>query len=203
MCGPLRGATTSTTHVPAVAIAAFAFGTSTPATAPTFFKAIPGAWHAWNGATTNRTCSCAEDGEIRIWDIQTGKLERLLQVNDTPLYCARWNEDESRILASGDDGDVLVFDVQTQQCLRVLRGHTEYAVTLAWVPHTPYALSGSNDGSVRVWDTETSRCIKTLEGHKGDVRSVEWNEHGHCALSGDSKGLIRRWSLPDLSTDPR
>lgn len=100
------------------------------------------------------------DGQIRIWDVQTGKLTRRIDHGQRVTSVA-FSPDGLQI-ASGHWPDspeiqpvsVNVWDVDTGELLRTLPGHSESVFGLAYSPDGRTLASGGANGIVKLWDTK-------------------------------------------------
>ena len=75
---------------------------------------------------TGKTAASAhDDGNIRVWDIETGELRSLLQGHRGAVNQVVYSEDSQRLFSSSDDATIKVWDVQTLVALETLTGPTE------------------------------------------------------------------------------
>lgn len=93
----------------------------------------------------------SRDRTVRVWDIQRGKMLRVLEGHDQSVRCI---DVCGNICVSGSyDTTCRVWNVDTGACLHVLRGHYHqiYSVVFDGVR----IASGGLDTTVRVWDVQT------------------------------------------------
>lgn len=92
------------------------------------------------------------DGEVRLWNPQTGELLHIL-ASDGVVESLAFNPDGT-ILAAGmgiKSNTVELWDVEVAQRLRILEGHPHPVVSLEFSPGGSILASGSFDGSVWLW----------------------------------------------------
>jgi len=110
--------------------------------------------------------SCDLYGSIIIWDTQTGKLLKEINVvyetYPVEVTALHFSKDGTIIFAGCVDCSIRAFDIITGAPLYQLNGHTGSVSCLDISPDGSYMVSGSFDGSVKVWDLLTRKLKKTL-----------------------------------------
>ncbi len=139
--------------------------------------------------------SGSEDSTVRVWALETGTCERVLEGHTGSVFDVAFSPDGRRALSGSFDGTVRVWALGTGTCERVLEGHTGSVFGVAFSPDGRRALSGSFDGTVRVWALGTGTCERVLEGHVGSVFGVAFSPDGDRALSGSEDSTVRVWAL--------
>lgn len=136
--------------------------------------------------------SAGNDGQLRLWQVETGTCLRSL-FHPQPVRALAFSPD-GRTLASGSTDHLLrLWDYQSGDCLRVLTGHKSWISTLAFSPEQGLLASGSEDQSVILWDARRGLCLKTLRGYSNGVWSVAFEPSGTRLASGSQDRLIRLW----------
>jgi WD40 repeat protein len=145
----------------------------------------------------------AKRSEIKIWNLQTGKLERTLFGHKQVIHSLVINSSGDRpILASGSH-KIKLWDLNRGESWLTLFGHKEWVYSLAISPDGRTLVSGSQDRSVRIWSLQTGELLRTLVGHQGAVRIVAVLQHpqsgiapdGNTLASGSDDGTVRLWDL--------
>ncbi len=67
--------------------------------------------------------SCALDGVVKIWDLETSKVINTLRGHTQGIYCCKWKDN---LIASGSvDETIRVWDKRDGSCVGILRGHND------------------------------------------------------------------------------
>jgi WD40 repeat protein len=91
-------------------------------------------------------------GEVRIWELSTGR--RLDLPGHTDFVEGLARSPDGRRLATGSyDRSIKLWDTTTGEEVFTLRGHTAGVRCVAFSPDGRRIASGSIDRTVRVWDT--------------------------------------------------
>ncbi len=137
----------------------------------------------------------AKRSEIKIWNLQTGKLERKLFGHKQVIHSLVINSAGDRpILASGSH-KIKLWDLNRGESWLTLFGHKEWVYSLAISPDGQTLVSGSQDKSVRIWSLQTGELLRTLVGHQGAVRIVAITPDGDTIASGSDDGTVKLWEL--------
>lgn len=147
------------------------------------------------------------DGDIWIWDIETGEHAGTLKgQKDKWGMALTWSPD-GRLLAAGRAA-ITVWDVAAGQPLRTLNGHKGFVGTLAFSPDGARLASASWDKTIRVWDVGTGEASPVLEP-KGfavyteaglvtspirlPMTAVAFSPDGRQLATGGADRVVRLW----------
>jgi len=95
--------------------------------------------------------SGSSDETVRIWDVETGKLVKILESHKNWIRSVAWSPNGQYIASGSSDETVRIWDVETGELVSVLRGHTSEVFSVAWSPDGLRIASGSKDKTVGVW----------------------------------------------------
>ncbi len=134
------------------------------------------------------------DGMIRLWDVATGDLVRVLVGHDSYVYGVAWSAD-GRYLASAGSHDltVRVWEVKTGLPLKVLTGLKDVPIVVAWSPDGSLLAAGTaQSGYVSVWGMASGTHLKTVSSGKSIV-ALAFSPDGKTLACGVSQvGVIFR-----------
>jgi len=144
---------------------------------------------------TVATAGGTSDGTVRLWDIATGKQERVFV--HSHVLGAAFSPDGTRIasVSEGEGGSVKLWETATGREILVFPGHSGYVGAVAFSPDANTVASGGiTDKTVRLWDTDTGRERATLN-HGASIQSLAFSVNGEILASGGG-GMAKLWKMP-------
>ncbi|CUA78446.1 Ribosome assembly protein 4 [Rhizoctonia solani] len=114
----------------------------------------------------SRLVSCADNGTISIWDIQSAiDCDKFRWGHG--IHSACFTSDGSQIVTGGRDGTICLWDVNTGRlAIGPLTGHNGYICSVAISSDGAYIASASSDKTIRLWDVRNAMgTCKVVEYH--------------------------------------
>lgn len=163
---------------------------------------------------TQLVSSCS-DGKIRLWQTDTGALNKTLDValryfsldlsNAKPLRenrvmsanSARFSHDGKRVAALFDDGILRMWNVGYDGETTEIYG-TQGVNLVAFSRDDTQLITGADDGTARVWPL-TSRTEPLVVQHNKSVYAASMSEDGTKVATGSRDGITRLWQVNDPS----
>ncbi|KAF9361944.1 hypothetical protein BGX26_009400 [Mortierella sp. AD094] len=160
----------------------------------------------------DRLASGSKNGEVRVWDVETGDCVRTLQCDGEIrvwdaegvetfhfpgeiLDIVAYSPNGFRVASGSKDNIVRLWDVETDKHLQILQGHDRRVYCATYSPNQGQIASGSVDNTVRLWSVATGKCVHILEGHGEYVLSVAYSPDGGQIASGGFSGVIKLWNV--------
>jgi len=146
-----------------------------------------------------RVLSGHEDGTMRLWDRESGRVIRRFGGYAGRQLSVAFSPDGRRALSGGSDKLVRLWEIESGKLVREFQGHTEWVFSAAFSRDGRLAYSTSGgpdlwhdglDSAVRVWDLEAGREVRRMEGHKGRVMGLAVSPDGRRVLTGGNTSLI-------------
>jgi WD40 repeat protein len=141
--------------------------------------------------------SAGADGQVRLWDVETGESALALQAHPDGIGATRvaFSPDGSRLAAASDahpvEGDpeagdplVRVWDLASGQELYTLTGLPNRAWGLAFSPDGAKLVVAVAADFVKVYDAVTGEESLSLAGHSGDVVAAAFSPDGALLATG-------------------
>ncbi|GAA5908369.1 hypothetical protein JCM6882_007916 [Rhodosporidiobolus microsporus] len=163
-----------------------------PSRNPFHRRHLPGHHHAVRAlaAHGNTLVSGSYDMDVRVWDIQEGRLRHRLSGHSQKVYSVVYDHLRQQCASGSMDGTVRLWSTTSGQCLAVLEGHTSL-VGLLGLSHRNL-VSAAADWTLRIWDPETGRCKHALAAHQGAITCFQHDEYK--VISG-SDGTLKMWDV--------
>ena len=143
--------------------------------------------------------SGSKDRNIKVWDLQTGQMQRTLEGHSSLVKSVAISPDGQTIVSGSLDSTIKMWDLHTGQMQRSLKGHSWQVHSVAISPNGQTIVSGGLDigGSkdIKVWDLHTGQLIRTLKGHLSLVTSVAISPDGQTIVSDSRDKILKVWNL--------
>ena len=132
------------------------------------------------------------DNNIRLWDADTGQLQKIIEIDSDYLFSFTFSPDGKTIATTGYQ-QILLWDVETGQLLKTLKGHADKVFSVAFSPDGN-TIASSGFQEILLWDPHTGKKLNTLAGHRGSVESIAFSADGGT-LAGGSYQEILLWDV--------
>jgi len=139
--------------------------------------------------------SGSEDGSIRIWDYESGKLEKILKGHTGSVNYLSFNSLGTLLSSGSNDTLIKIWSVETYDCIKTLVGHNHSISSIQFLPSGDFLISSSRDKTIRIWELQSGFCVKTLSGHSDWVRSVIPHSLKPIAISCSNDQKILAWNI--------
>ncbi|MEK7702487.1 MAG: WD40 repeat domain-containing protein [Nitrospirota bacterium] len=140
--------------------------------------------------------SVSMDGIIKFWDVESGKITRLIR-HGGKLSAAAFLEDKKIVMASdwAHEGNITMLDLSTGKKVATRLGHKGGVTTVAFLPGGKSALSGGWDSQMMLWGGEHGEIALILKEHDGAIRSMSVSQDRAMMASGSADGKIKVWDM--------
>lgn len=153
----------------------------------------PAGQHRWL-AVSGRMNDKANDELIRLYDFESGRLERTLRgAHNNNIISMAFSPDAKRIASGAWDNLAAIWNVETGAIEHILKGHENTIFSLAFTRDGQRVVTGSYDKTLKLWDVRTGNLIETMRGHTEGIGAVAVHPTNGQIYSGDYAGKIRRW----------
>ena len=147
-----------------------------------------------NGKTV---ASGGDDGVVRVWDLENGKLRATLAGHNGNIRNCIYSNDGKKIITAGFDSTLRIWDAEKGESIKTL---TDVAANyfLNMLADDRTLVAGSGDSRVRVWDLERGEIVKYLEGHtaQGWATAAATVDGKSTIASGGPDKTVRIWDYP-------
>lgn len=140
----------------------------------------------WLASCTGEWDTPQTGGEIRIWDLETGKAKRSFDAQPSLVFAVHFSPD-GKLLLSGDwNGTVKVWDLVKGEVKMALEAHAKAVRRILYTPDRRSVVTAGFDGAIHFWDAGSFKLLKTLKGPEEGVTCVAISPDGaYLAASGN------------------
>ncbi len=130
-----------------------------------------------------------ENGELFIWDTETGDEVATLTHPDVFLVSLAFSPDNKQVATSSDGVySAFIWDIETEEQLLEIP-LDELSLDIAFHPDGHLLVTGTWDGEVSLWNTETGTEVHTFDA-EGRVGMLAFSSDGRFLLIGGGNGYI-------------
>ncbi|XP_051133358.1 guanine nucleotide-binding protein subunit beta-like protein [Andrographis paniculata] len=145
--------------------------------------------------------SASWDGELRLWDLQTGNTCRRFVGHTRDVLSVAFSADNRQIVSASRDKTIKLWNTlgECKYTIQDVGAHTDWVSCVRFAPHAqePTIISGSWDRTVKIWHLATCTVRSTLSGHSAYVNTVAVSRDGSLCASGGKDGMILLWDLAE------
>jgi len=144
-------------------------------------------------AAGGRLYTSGDDMTLRVWDLATGRLQRVWGPFEDETDSCAIDTSRRRAILGCDDGKVRVFDIDTGDPVAVIPAHSSGIKKVATSPRGDI-LSAAYDQRILVWDADDLKLRLALEPRPTTwERSFNWSPSGDRILAGTFDGTVLVW----------
>jgi len=141
----------------------------------------------------NAIATGAGDGNIMIWNEESGKLLHKINAHREPIFDLKLSNDGSLLASAAWDGVINFWDTETWERYKYVYNEGNSAYELAFSEHDAYLITALLDKSLRLLEVETGRFVKELVGHTEIVTSIQ--VQSNQVLTAGWDGNVIHWDL--------
>ncbi|ESK97370.1 platelet-activating factor acetylhydrolase ib alpha subunit [Moniliophthora roreri MCA 2997] len=128
--------------------------------------------------------SASDDCTVKIWDWETGELERTLKAHTKRVSDCQFNSKGTMLVTCGYDLFIKLWNVENDyQNSATLRGHEHSISSARFLPGDDKIVSSSRDQTLRIWDLASTHCIKVLNPHEAWIRCAVPSPDGRYVIA--------------------
>jgi WD40 repeat protein len=132
--------------------------------------------------------SGADNGTVKVWNLQTGQTLHILDHSDMQLL-----EDSQTSPDAGGRVSVVELTLGGEHHRYLL--HMPTVTAVAVMPDGRRAIAGTDDGLLKVWDLVTEEALHTLAGHDAAVTGLVLVPHRDWLISASRDRTLKVWDL--------
>ncbi|NES94692.1 MAG: hypothetical protein F6K32_05585 [Desertifilum sp. SIO1I2] len=143
--------------------------------------------------------SGGKDGEIRLWNYQTGERIRKLLGHQAAVRSLLVTANQQHLISADEDGNIYIWNLQSGQMTRSLPGHRTGVHSLSFAKDEQILMSSSTDGTIVVWDWQNALSLHTFSSESKPCYASAISPDGHFIIQGLRDELLI-WGIPTLAS---
>ena len=139
--------------------------------------------------------SASGDGEIRVWDVQTGCTRQVLAGHTRDVTSLSFPRDAASgpVFASCSlDGSVRIWDMRSGATTASFDAAAEINVCCMF-PNGTAVAAGCADGSIKVFDVRSQQCVWQVQSDKQSCTGIEFSASGRGLYTSHESGFLGCW----------
>jgi WD40 repeat protein len=145
--------------------------------------------------------STGADRTLKVWNADTGKLERTLAHHTDAVHCLAFRPQHAgnHCASGGADQTVRIWQPAIGRMVRIVRHHDGPVFALAWDPQGNRLFSTGQEGTVRVIDAGSDQVLHSWQASTDWIYRLAVSPDGKRLITGGWHGEVKVW---DLSIPP-
>jgi len=168
------------------------------------------------GSLNQTIIACADDGSLRVWDVERGVETQRVQEHKKAINSLQFSNDRTMLITASADQTAKVFDAKTLKCLKTFQSDRPLN-SAAISPIMNHVIVGGGQEAMNVTTTSSKAGhfetdlfhlvygdqLGSVKGHFGPVNSLAFAPDGKSFVSGSEDGYIRLHHLPKDYANPK
>ena len=128
----------------------------------------------WKSKSNLYIISCGNDKLIKIWDMKTFHLKKILVGHKGPIYkllTFSYNRTNYLCSSSGDQ-TIKLWNLKTMKLAKTLMGHTSTPSSLIYIKEKRLLVSGEWDGNIIFWNIKQGSMIMNIRIETNEIWSL-------------------------------
>lgn len=143
----------------------------------------------------SKAVTSCDDGGVRLWNTNTGKLTRLFKKHTKEVNYAVFSPDDSKIASASNDTSVILWDSNDEtNPLKVIEDHNDVIRSVNFNPEGSKLISVDKSGVCKIFDVDTGNELHSFspDGSK-PLWFGDYHPSGDYYLTGGNGGSVKVW----------
>ena len=145
----------------------------------------------------------AQNGEIRIWDVDSEELIKSFEVHADTVESIAINPSNTTLLTASMDEYSAVIDLKRLEDIqgtidkeaKWLTQHVGRVLCTLYHPQGTYFVTGSEDKTIKVWNPNTFNVMVNFDANDDAVYSLAYSANEGVIVSGSADNAVRTWRV--------
>jgi WD40 repeat protein len=137
-------------------------------------------------------------GDIRIWDVTTGRRLVVLPVPTGRVTRLAFAPDSRTLALATDSPTIMLWDVAEASPRATVTWPSGPALFLVFSPDGKTLAAGGEDTELRLWDASSGKLESTLRGHTDAIDWIAFSRDGRTMFTASRDTTLRVWDFPTM-----
>jgi serine/threonine protein kinase/Tol biopolymer transport system component len=138
--------------------------------------------------------SAGEDGTVKIWQTDQGKLLKTLQGHEGMVKAVAFSPTGRKVASSATDKTLRIWDTAKGTLLQTITTGSEVN-GLVFSRSGQAVASAQADCNIRLWQISNGQQVSILTGHSDIVHAIALSPDGTSLISGSEDKTVKLWSV--------
>jgi WD40 repeat protein len=135
--------------------------------------------------------TCGGDAMIKLWELETGNLIRMLVGHEDVVNGIRFSSDGRLLVSASSDRTAKVWVVEEGTELVNCQGHFDELNEVCFSADNAEIFSASDDQTARVWNARRKSSTVVLKAHENVIWQADFSPDGQRIVSASEDGTVR------------
>ena len=140
-----------------------------------------------------RLASASFDKTVRLWNMETHKVERIFTGHSDSVYSVAFSPDGKWLATASKDRSIKLLDAATGKSRFTLSGMDQDVLAVAISPDGKSVVSAGFEPALHWWDPATGKRTRLQAGHGNAVHELCFSKDGSRLASVGEDGTARIW----------
>lgn len=142
--------------------------------------------------SSRQLASCGTDGSIRIWDVATAKLVRVLHGHESEVNSIAWHPRDQVLASTSYDQTIKFWDVETGRLMATLPVPRKRVMKVAFSPGGGQLACSFDSNAVSIYETQSLELLSSLVSDTA-FSSLCWSADGRYLATGQIADITKIW----------
>ncbi len=138
----------------------------------------------------------ASPGDVRIWDVATGRRLTVLPVTAGRVTRLAFAPDNRTLAVATDAPTLLLWNIAAPTPRATVACPFGPVLFLAFAPDGKTLASGGQDGQLRVWNAVSGKLEAMLHGHTDAIDWIAFSSSGRVICTASRDTTLKVWDFP-------